>query len=178
MKLLQKKILLFSLALPIFSIISILITIQVISENNTVIIGSVFFVHLILIFFADKNNLISFNRKSFPLMETYYSFLFVFILLFIFYLERLYFNIETKYPYPFFFALLTVLFQPIAEEIFIKKIIIDNLIQINYTPIIVFIISVLYFVFLHLPNIHITHFFLVWLPLIYILKIKIFFKLF
>ena len=156
------KILTLCFLLPFLSIVSVLLSVHFGDENiKTTNLLSYFgniISYVIVFLIAFKINILKLGSNKISFNEVIFSLGVSVVLFFSYYLEFHLFKPLEK-PNFDFSRLIYVLFAvPIIEEVFNKKIVFKNLLQLKLKPYLAILLSASYFALSHLPEIYITHF--------------------
>lgn len=158
-----KKLIFFVILLPIAIIVSLTLSAFLLSKTtyyNEYNLLIILIVYISITVFAKRKGLFKLKLPDFKISikQLVLSFFVALVLFLLFYLERVYFNNYEKSYIPILISIYVILLAPIVEEIFIKKIIIDNLIFLKIYTGVIISISGIYFSLLHFPNIYVIHF--------------------
>ncbi|MFH4968980.1 CPBP family intramembrane glutamic endopeptidase [Gaetbulibacter sp. M240] len=157
-----RKVIILSVLLPVLVILNLVFAAFFFgkSENfdnyNSIVIVISFVIVLII---SKRFFLLNFGREKFIFKEFLIATILAIFLFIIFYFEKVLFDVYIKSPISILMIFSIVLCLPIVEELFVKKVILDNLILIGYKKIFVILIPSIYFAILHFPEIYMTHLF-------------------
>ena len=156
------KILTLCLLLPFLSVLSVLLSVHFGNENikttNLLSYFGVIISHIIVFYIAFKINIFKLESNKISFNEILFSLGISVVLFFSYYSEFHLFKPLEKPTFEFSRLIYVLFAVPIIEEIFNKKIVFKNLLQLKLKPYLAILLSASYFAISHLPDIYITHF--------------------
>lgn len=159
---LSLKILTLSLLLPFLSVVSVLIGTYFGDGNiKTINLLSYFGIiisHISVFYIAFKINILKLESNKISFNEILFSLGISVVLSFGYYSELYLFKLGEKPTFDLSRLIYVLFAAPIIEEVFNKKIVFKNLLQLKLKPYLAILLSASYFAISHLPNIYITHF--------------------
>jgi|GEM_PF-5645548 len=156
-----RKLLLVTFLFPFIIIVFIVATTFLVGKSAYIddyLIFSIILASTLVIAFSYKLKLIEFNTFKVNLKEFLIALLASGLLFFIFYLQRVHFGQYTKEPLSLLSSIMTFVLIPIVEEVFNKKVILDNLDKLKVNKYLVIGLPIFYFAVLHYPHILLIHF--------------------
>ncbi|MFD2518191.1 CPBP family intramembrane glutamic endopeptidase [Salinimicrobium flavum] len=160
---LKLRLFLFFLLLPLLTF-SLFVLVLIFFEDLERIYGIssylVIFSYSILIFLAIKAGLLQFRslRPNLSLKRFFFGIALGLILFLVFFIEKVILQDYSPSPHRGIYLLSAVVFAPLLEEIFSKKILFNNLLKIFRSKVLAISIVAVYFAILHYPNLMLTHF--------------------
>ncbi len=156
-----RKLLLVTFLFPFVIILFIVATTLFFGKSlyiDDYLIFSIILASTLVIAFSYKLKLIKFDTFKLNLREFIVAFLASGLLFFIFYIQRVHFGQYTKEPFSLLSSIMTFVLIPVVEEIFNKKVILDNLEKLKVNKFLVISLPIFYFTVLHYPHILFIHF--------------------
>ena len=158
----SSKILILCLLLPFLSISSVVLSIHFGDENikttNLLSYFGIIISHVIVFLIALKINIFKLGSNKISFTEVLFSLGVSVVLFFSYYLEFHLFKPLEKPNIEFSTFIYFVFAAPIIEEVFNKKIVFENLLELKLKSSLAILMSASYFALFHLPDIYITHF--------------------